>query len=118
MHLDEAGQVRPALTPLVPLDLSRFQQTRRLPPLTQLPRQALLESLAGEYVFAELTRVLVESLAAESTSRLRAMESARQRVDQRVDALTREANTARQEETTAELLDLVTGILAVQGRVP
>jgi F-type H+-transporting ATPase subunit gamma len=82
---------------------------RRLAPLHDLSIPELLEKLTTEYMLAELTEAATEALAAENAARFEAMESARDNVRRKLDALRLDASRARQEEVTTELLDLVTG---------
>jgi len=100
---------------LFPLDLAAFALTRpRLPPLHNLPAEALLEKLIAGYVFALLTEAAFESLASENAARFAAMESAHDNVSQKLDQLRQDARQARQSEITTELLDLVTGAEALR----
>jgi len=100
---------------LVPLDLAAFASTRpRLPPLHNLPAEALLEQLIAGYVFALLTEAAFESLASENAARFAAMVSAHDNVSEKLDQLRQDAPQARQSEITTELIDLVTGAEALR----
>lgn len=83
------------------------------PPLHQLPPAVLLEYFGKEYLFAEISRAVTESMAAENAVRLRVMDSAGDGIDNKVQALTRQEQNLRQQEITTELLDVVTGASAV-----
>ncbi|WP_212525913.1 F0F1 ATP synthase subunit gamma [Actibacterium sp. MT2.3-13A] len=83
------------------------------PPLHHLAPAALLRRLASEYLFAEVARALMESLASESNARVRTMDAAAHNIDDRLEKLQRELRRIRQEEITADLLDVVTGAEAV-----
>lgn len=100
-----------AILPLAPAILDGRHGA--LPPLHHLSPEALLAALGGEYVLAELAHALMESLAAENGARLRTMEAAGRNIEDKLDALTRQARILRQEEITADLLDVVTGAEAV-----
>jgi F-type H+-transporting ATPase subunit gamma len=95
------------LLPLVPA--ARATASSRQPPLHNLQPQALVENLIAEYIFARLTEAAVESIASENAARFAAMESAHDNVGKKLDQLRQERRQARQEEITAELLDLITG---------
>jgi F-type H+-transporting ATPase subunit gamma len=100
---------------LFPLDLAAFALTRsRLPPLHNLPAEALLEKLIADYVFALLTEAAFESLASENAARFAAMAAAHDNVSRKLDQLRQDARQARQDEITTELLDLVTGAEALR----
>ncbi|HEV2334271.1 MAG TPA: FoF1 ATP synthase subunit gamma [Stellaceae bacterium] len=99
---------------LFPVDFAAVALTRaRPPPLHNLPAETLLEKLIADYVFALLFEAAVESLASENAARFAAMESAHDNVSKKLDTLRQDARQARQDEITTELLDLVTGALAL-----
>lgn len=99
---------------ILPLDPALLVGSeRRSPPLHHLPPDALLHHLASEYLFAEITRAVMESLASENGARLRVMETADQNIGDKLDLLTRSANAMRQEVITSELLDVITGSEAI-----
>ena len=100
---------------LLPVDLGRFQPPRgAFPPLTNLPPQALVGGLIGEYVFAQLAHAAMESFASENRARLAAMQSARDKLDQRLAELRSVERSLRQEEITNELLEIMTGTEAAR----
>lgn len=105
---------------VLPLDPTLLAGSEhRSPPLHHLAPDVLLQRLASEYLFAEITRAVMESLASENGARLRAMESADRNIAERLDGLRRREFTLRQESITSEMLDVVTGseaILAGLGR--
>jgi F-type H+-transporting ATPase subunit gamma len=93
--------------PLIPLDLSRFPPSRRCPPLINLPQGALVESLAQEYVFAELCAAATLSFAAENEARMQAMIAARSNVQKSLQELEARHRRQRQAEITEEIIELV-----------
>ncbi len=99
---------------VLPPDPARFARARTpAPPLHDLPAEDLLERLIGEYVLAELARAAMESFASENGARLRAMESAHENIEDKLEELHRSEHRLRQEEITMELLDVVTGARAL-----
>jgi len=99
---------------LLPLDPHLFiPSRRRSPPLHHLAPGDLLERLAGEYLFAEIARAIMESLASENGARLRAMQTAEHNIGENLARLVGREHTLRQEAITTELLDVVTGSEAV-----
>jgi len=112
-HLTGGGHEieKKTVLPLDPALLAGSQP--RNPPLHQMAPEILLQRLAGEYLFAEITRALMESLASESAARLQVMQSADRNIDDKLQTLRRSENVLRQESITSELLDVVTGALAV-----
>ena len=95
---------------LIPFDFSRFPSVLRpVAPITTMPLDELVASLAEEYVFAELYEAVMLSYAAENQTRMLAMVSARTNVRNRLDDLTAKARRMRQEEITAEVTELAAG---------
>lgn len=103
-----------ALRQTLPLAATQFEaDTPPVSPLLHLAPDRLLDQLSREYVFAEIAAALMESLAAENTARLRTMDAASRNIEDRLDGLRRQERAARQEETTADMLDVVIGAEAV-----
>jgi len=108
------ARFRVALKRVLPLEPSVFAgrwNTGR--PLHQLPPALLLQRLAGEYLFAELTAAVMESLASENGARLAVMAAADHNIGDKLEALTRQEHALRRNAITEELLDVVTGAEAV-----
>ena len=85
---DACGHSLPAFAPasgmqiarrsLLPLDLARFKQPiTNLPPMTTLSPPELVESLAAEYVFAQLCDATMHAFEAENEARMLSMTSGR-----------------------------------------
>jgi F-type H+-transporting ATPase subunit gamma len=101
---------------ILPLDPALLRRSEgRNPPLHHLEPQLLLERLAGEYLFAEITRAVMESVASENGARLRVMEAANHNMGDKLDLLRRQEHALRQQTITAELLDVVIGSEAILG---
>jgi len=99
-----------------PLDVSSSAPKRpQQPPLHNLAPDLLLEKLVADYVFALLTEAAVESLASENAARFASMSAAHDNVLKKLGELHQDACAARQDEITAELLDLLTGAEASAG---
>lgn len=99
---------------VLPLDLALLaRQGRRSPPLHHLAPDDLLRRLADEYLFGEITRALMESLASENAARLHVMEAADHNIGDKLEGLGRSERAVRQESITSELLDLVIGSEAI-----
>ena len=92
---------------LLPLDARRFGGVPRgMPPLTTLPPEELLASLAEEYVFASLCEAAMHAFVAENEARAAAMVRARGKVQDMLEGLTLSEHRVRQEAITAELVEL------------
>ena len=98
---------------LLPFDFERFAMpARRIAPLVTLAPQRLLAQLAEEYVFAQLCEAIMLSFAAENEARMQAMIAARANVHDKLDQLIGDSRRLRQEEITAEIVELSSGELA------
>ena len=101
----EAGA--PVMKQLIPFDYDRIERPAgRNRPLIQMPPLALLAELVTEYVFSELCEALMLGFAAENDARMQAMLRARSNVSHVIDDLKRGYHQARQEQMTAEILEL------------
>ncbi len=109
------GRYEIAARRILPLDPKLLARAPRTVPLHQLDPEALLAELAGEYLFAEITRSVMESLASENGARLQVMEAADRNIADKLDTLRRRERAVRQDAITAELLDVITGAEAVMG---
>lgn len=97
---------------LLPLDLEAIPPVRAaLPPLVNLPPARLIEGLAQEYLFALLCEAAVEAFSAENEARAATMASAKTNIDGKLVALEAEERLTRQEEITAEVVELAGGAL-------
>ena len=95
---------------LLPLDFARFvRPAESLPPLLTLSPQVLIERLAAEYIFAQLCQAAIHAFEAENEARMRAMTSTKTNVDARLASLTQRERQVRQEEITAEIIELAAG---------
>lgn len=95
---------------LFPLDLSTFRTARpRPPPLSQLDPAALLSDLTAAYLHAELCQAALHAFAAENEARMEAMAGAHSQIERRLIDLEAAQRRVRQEEITAEIIELAAG---------
>jgi F-type H+-transporting ATPase subunit gamma len=103
---------------LLPLDTHAFSDPDvGEPPLINLPAADLIASLAQEYVFAQLCGAAAEAFAAENEARMATMAAAKTSIDGKLQTLEREERLTRQEEITAEVVELAAGARARARRV-
>lgn len=101
---------------LFPLDLPRFRiPPRGTPPIATLDPALLLERLTAEYVFARLCEAAMQAFAAENQARLEAMSAASTNIGRALEELRGRENQIRQEEVTAEIIELAAGAESVDG---
>ncbi len=75
--------------------------------------EGVLDALLPRYVESRLFAAMLESAAAESAARRRAMKAATDNAEELIKALTRAANSARQAEITQEISEIVGGANAL-----
>jgi len=76
--------------------------------------ETILETLVKKYIEYSLYYALLDSLAAEHSARMQAMDAATNNAKEMVRQLTLEFNKARQEAVTKELIEIVTAIEAMK----
>ena len=75
---------------------------------------AILDELLPQYVITKVYAALLESAASENAARRRAMKAATDNADDLIKVLTRQANRARQDEITTEIMEIVGGSEALE----
>jgi F-type H+-transporting ATPase subunit gamma len=79
------------------------------PPIVNLPPETLLSGLAADYLHAELCKAALHAFAAENEARVETMAAARSEVEKQLSALQATQRLVRQEEITAEIIELASG---------
>ena len=95
---------------LFPIDLSVFTLANTPAPMTQLSNTALVDSLSADYFHAQVCKASLHAFAAENEARLQAMSSAGSQIERELDLFRAKLRQVRQEEITAEIIELGTGI--------
>jgi F-type H+-transporting ATPase subunit gamma len=73
----------------------------------------ILDDLLPQYVITKIYFALLESAASENAARQRAMAAATDNADELIKVLIRQANRARQDEITTEIMEIVGGAEAL-----
>ena len=76
--------------------------------------EKVLDSLVRKYFEYNMYYALIDSLAAEHSARMQAMDNATKNAKERVDLLTVKYNKARQEAITTELIEIISGMEALK----
>lgn len=112
----------PMATQLLPVDLDWLRSlheerwpSKTLPTFT-LDWDRLFAALIRQYMFVALYRASAESLASEDAARMASMQNAERNIEERIEELNRRYHSQRQNQITAELLDIVSGYEAVMGK--
>jgi F-type H+-transporting ATPase subunit gamma len=74
---------------------------------------AILDELLPQYLVTKIFFALLESAASENAARQRAMAAATDNAEDLIKVLTRQANRARQDEITTEIMEIVGGAEAL-----
>jgi F-type H+-transporting ATPase subunit gamma len=74
-----------------------------------LPPETLLSGLAADYPHAELCKAALHAFAAENEARMETMASADSEIEKQLSALQATQRLVRQEEITAEIIELASG---------
>lgn len=116
-HYLSPGRIEPRFERVLPLDLSKWRDPSRpviAPPRLAMPRRELLAELINEYAFISLFQAMTESLAGEHGMRLQSMEAAKGNIDDTLGTLMVAASIQRQNDITAEMLEIVSGAQALE----
>ena len=73
----------------------------------------ILDHLLPQYIVTKVYTALLESAASENAARRRAMKAATDNADDLIKLLSRQANRARQDEITTEILEIIGGAEAL-----
>jgi F-type H+-transporting ATPase subunit gamma len=104
---------------LLPVDLEwlhsleRARWPSRVLPTFSMDWEQLFSALIRQHLFVVLFRACAESLAAENAARVASMQNAEGNIEDRLEELNRSYHRQRQNQITAELLDIVSGFEAV-----
>ncbi len=111
------GEYRIISNKVLPPDMGKFAKRKASikEPLVYMNPEDVLERLVEEHLLISLYRAYAESLASENSSRLRSMDSAVQNIDKKMDELTTLYNYVRQEEVTAEVIEIISGYESLTG---
>jgi len=99
---------------LLPIDVSALKLTKSVS-MSEMDVEpddddTLLDALVQKYVEFSMYYALLDSLAAEHSARMQAMDAATNNAKEMVDKLTVKYNKARQEAITTELIEIISGM--------
>ena len=101
---------------LFPLNAASPALGTSSPPLLNLPAAVLLQTLTADYLHAQLCQAALQSFAAENEARMEAMAAAHTQTERQLSALEATQRRVRQEEITAEIIELAAGEAATRER--
>jgi F-type H+-transporting ATPase subunit gamma len=99
---------------ILPLDGDKFQcedaAKESLLDIEAYNQEIMLSSLVNKYVEQNMYYALIDSVAAEHSSRMQAMDAATNNAKQMVKSLNVQYNKARQAAITTELIEIISGV--------
>ncbi len=98
------------LVPVNPPEYFEEESSKSMMELEPEEDETILESLMKKYFEYNMYYALIDSLAAEHSARMQAMENATNNATERVEMLTLAYNKARQESITTELIEIISGV--------
>lgn len=104
-----SGAVIVTRRPLLPIAVMSRRTPPPFRPITTMPPLRLAAEIGGEYVHAQLFEMVAEAFTAANAASLEVLQSAHTHLDDMVRDLRRSENSLRQEEITAEALELIAG---------
>jgi F-type H+-transporting ATPase subunit gamma len=94
---------------LFPFDMRQFPPSNANAPLLNLAPEALLSELTADYLHAQLCNAALHAFAAENEARMEAMAAAHNQIERQLSELQATQRHVRQEEITAEIIELAAG---------
>ncbi|MGD0639332.1 MAG: FoF1 ATP synthase subunit gamma [Roseiarcus sp.] len=95
---------------LFPFDMHAFAPPKHGgAPLCNLPPEDLLRDLTADYMHAQLCDAALHAFAAENEARVETMAAARKEIDRQLESLKATQRQVRQEDITAEIIELAAG---------
>ena len=110
-----SGQPQVLRQGLLPVDLSALPLPGTTHPLTQLPTDALINSLSGDFLHALVCKAALHAFAAENEARMEAMSAAGSQITRELGEFEATLRQVRQEAITAEIIELGTGTASARG---
>ena len=98
---------------LMPVDVKESKAESKTESMMEFEAESeeqMLESLVKKYFEYSMFYALIDSLAAEHSARMQAMDAATNNAKERVNKLTIAYNKARQEAITTELIEIISGV--------
>jgi len=101
---------------LIPVDMSidNGDETASMMEIEADDEEKMLDELVKKYFEYNMYYALIDSLAAEHSARMQAMDAATNNAKEKVNQLTVKYNKARQESITTELIEIISGMEALK----
>jgi F-type H+-transporting ATPase subunit gamma len=106
---------KPVMKKLLPVEPATLPAGQNVDYIYEPGAEAVLGGLVPRFVEMEVYHAILESIASEQSARMVAMRNATDSANELIGDLTLLYNKARQEAITKELLDIVGGVVALEG---
>ena len=109
--MSKALKKRGFMRPIDTSDIECSEKTKRsMLEIEAQDEENMLDSLVNKYVDYNLYYALIDSVAAEHSARMQAMDTATNNAKEMVKSLNVEFNKARQAAITTELIEIISGV--------
>ena len=98
----------------ISFDIVSVEETGSMLEIEPDDDEEVLNELTAKYIDFNMYYSLIDSLAAEHSARMQAMDNATSNAKEKVDSLTVEFNKARQAAITTELIEIISGVEALK----
>jgi len=105
---------KPVVEPILPIDFLILENQKSTGYIFEPSPAEIFSKLLPRFVEMQVFHSLLEGIASEQSARMVAMRNATDNANEMVEDLTLAMNKVRQESITAELLDIVGGVSAVE----
>jgi F-type H+-transporting ATPase subunit gamma len=102
-----------SLMPVETVDVDAQEVEGSMMEIEAEDEEKMLDELVRKYIEYNMYYSLIDSLAAEHSARMQAMDNATNNAKERVEKLTVQYNKARQEAITTELIEIISGMEAL-----
>ncbi|MFC1873780.1 ATP synthase F1 subunit gamma [Chloroflexota bacterium] len=106
---------KPVVMPILPVEPAEIPTAQNVDYIYEPDPHTVLNGLLPRFVEMQIYHAILESIASEQSARMVAMRNATENGTELIDDLTLMYNKARQESITKELLDIVGGVVALEG---
>jgi F-type H+-transporting ATPase subunit gamma len=106
---------KPVMKQLLPVEPAVIPRAENVDYIYEPGATAVLGGLLPRFVEMEIYHAILESIASEQSARMVAMRNATDSASELIGELTLLYNKARQEAITRELLDIIGGVVALEG---
>ena len=113
-RFDSVAVQHPVIQNLVPIEPAELGPHELIDYIYEPDPETVLTALLPRYIEMQVYHAILEAIASEHSARMVAMKNATDAANEMIDDLTLALNKARQEAITAEMLDIVGAVAALE----